>query len=155
MLISEKCPQLLAFSIIDKKNDYCIASLFITIFSSNWVIARAWVSPKYTRNRKWCIFIYLCVMLHINDSMCMLRHHVVDCLPWLIKVVINAVEGRITELRQCSARVVQCSCGSSSRMIMIQWKSALWSMLFQINLELEPYGSSNHSRLAWYSVARY
>ena len=34
--------------------------------------------PKYTRNRKRCIYIYLCVILHGNDSMRMLRHHVVD-----------------------------------------------------------------------------
>ena len=30
-----------------------------------------------------CLFIYLCVILRSNNSMRMLRHHVVDRLPWL------------------------------------------------------------------------
>ena len=46
------------------------------------------------------IIIYLCMILHSNDSMRMLRHRVVDRLLWLIKVVINAVEGRIVAV-QC------------------------------------------------------
>ena len=35
------------------------------------------------------LYIYLCVILHGNDSMRMFRHHVVD-LQWQVKVVINA-----------------------------------------------------------------
>ncbi len=41
---------------------------------------RAWASPEYMRNRKWCIFIYIFIylymILHSNDSMRMLRYHV-------------------------------------------------------------------------------
>ena len=42
-------------------------------------ISRALIrgEPEYTRNQKWCI-IYLCVILHGNDLMHMLKHHVYD-----------------------------------------------------------------------------
>ena len=40
------------------------------------------------------VYIYLCVILHSNDSMHMLRLHVVDPLLWLVKVVINTVESQ-------------------------------------------------------------
>ena len=69
----------------------------------------AWASPEYTRNRKRCIYIhfFICAWscIHSNDSMAMLRCHVVDHLhvphaqmprgryvPWLVRVIINAVK---------------------------------------------------------------
>ncbi len=42
------------------------------------------------------IYIHLCVILHSNHSMRMLRYHMVDHLPWLVKV------DRKSESWQCS-----------------------------------------------------
>ena len=118
-------------------------------------LGRAWVSPEYTRNWKQRIFIhifiYLCIILHSNGSTCMLRHHVVDRLSWLVKVVINAVS-------RSKIGITAVQCGSSSRAIKIcVMEHAIGyiplnqSYLFISNWS---HGSGNYSQLAWYSVVR-
>ena len=94
------------------------------------------------------IYIYICAwILHSNNSMRMVRHHVLDCLLWLVKVVIDTVNGQITESWQCTV----CLSMKDGK----NWRCGVrYLVIFDQNylfISSWSHGSDNHSRLAWYS----
>ena len=91
------------------------------------------------------IFIYLCVILHGNDSMRMLRHHVVD-----LNVTGKGRHQRRSKVKSVESWQCSSQCGGSSSRALGGYKSASWSVLLG---NFRPYSSRVVARVVAMAVA--
>ena len=106
------------------------------------ILFSASLSEPQILDKPEAVYIYLCVILHSNHSMCMLRYHVVDCLLRLAKVVINAVD----ESRSRGSAVwLELKDDKNVHHGACYWVTFNQSYLF---ISSWSHGSGNHSQLA-------